>query len=237
MSRINEEEYMFLKNLDDKWKWIARDDNYGGSIFCFREKPHKDIKGGEWGPDTTQYKWLGKCEILFQFIQWEDGEPYNIQELIDEYLDDEYGYFNMKLSREFEEFIKKENEGAEMKKGIEWLKREIHKELESWHGVEGGIDGDGINEIMLLINQFEESEVKRLERKVKELDSYNAELIRDNNQVRNELDNQEVLSPDWIDENKKYGGVHDIGYYIPVNKLYGKIMPKQEEVEELEKWK
>ena len=188
MPKINQEEYMFLKNLDDKWKWIARDDNYGGSIFCFREKPHKDIKGGEWGPDTTHYKWLGKCEILFQFIKWEDREPYNIQELIDEYLDDEYGYFNMKLSREFEEFIKKENEGAEMKKGIEWLKREIHKELESWYGVEGGIDGDGINEIMLLINQFEESEVKRLDRKMKELESYNDELIRDNNQLRNELD-------------------------------------------------
>lgn len=46
-----------------------------------------------------------------------------------------------------------------MKKNIEWLKREIHKELESWYGVEGGIDGDGINEIMLLINQLDEPEV------------------------------------------------------------------------------
>ena len=116
MPKINQEEYMFLKNLDDKWKWIARDDNYGGSIFCFQEKPHKDIRGGEWGPDTTQYKWLGKCEILFQFIQWEDSEPYNIQELIDEYLDDEYGYFNMKLSREFEEFIEKRKRGDRIDK-------------------------------------------------------------------------------------------------------------------------
>lgn len=73
-------------------------------------------------------------------------------------------------------------------KNIEWLKREIHKELEDWHGVEGGIDGDGINEIMSLINQFEESKVKQLERKIKELDSYNDELIRDNSQLRNELD-------------------------------------------------
>ena len=75
-----------------------------------------------------------------------------------------------------------------MKKDIEWLKREIYKELEAWHGVEGGIDEDGINEIMLLINQFEESKVKQLERKIKELDSYNDELIRDNNQFRDELD-------------------------------------------------
>ena len=84
------------------------------------------------------------------------------------------------------------------------LKREIHKELESWHGVEGGIDEDGINKIMSLIDQ---------------------------------LDEPETLSSDWIDENKKYNGVHDIGYYIPVNKLYGKIMPKQEEVEGLEEGK
>ena len=94
-----------------------------------------------------------------------------------------------------------------MNKDIQWLKREIHKELESWHGVEGGIDGDGINEIMLLINQHEESEVKRLERKIKELDSYNDELIRDNNQLRNALDNREVLSqelpviPQWVADN------------------------------------
>ena len=46
-----------------------------------------------------------------------------------------------------------------MKKNIDWLKVEIHKELESWYGVEGGIDGDGINEIMLLINQLDEPEV------------------------------------------------------------------------------
>ena len=46
-----------------------------------------------------------------------------------------------------------------MKKDIVWLKREIRKELESWQGVEGGIDEDGINEITLLINQLDEPEV------------------------------------------------------------------------------
>ena len=151
MTKINKEEYKFLKSLDDKWKWIARDDNYGGSIFCFRKKPNKDIRRGEWGPDTTQYKWLGKCEILFQFIKWEDREPYNIAELIEEYEHKEfYDYVGWKYA---------EREEPEVNKDIQWLKREIHKELESWHGVEGGIDGDGINEIMLLINQLDEPEV------------------------------------------------------------------------------
>ena len=58
MTKINQEEYEILKELDDKWKWIAKDDNYGGFIFCFREKPHKDIRKGGWSPDTTQYKCL-----------------------------------------------------------------------------------------------------------------------------------------------------------------------------------
>lgn len=56
MAKINKEEYRVLKALDDRWKWIARDDSFGGSVFCFRKNPYKDVKGGEWGPDTTQYK-------------------------------------------------------------------------------------------------------------------------------------------------------------------------------------
>lgn len=223
MTKINKEEYKFLKSLDDKWKWIARDDNYGGSIFCFRKKPNKDIRRGEWGPDTTQYKWLGKCEILFQFIKWEDREPYNIAELIEEYEHKEfYDYVGWKYA---------ESEETEMKKDIEWLKREIYKELEAWHGVEGGIDEDGINEIMLLINQFEESKVKQLYEKISELESYNDELIRDNNQLRNEIDNQEVLSSDWIDEHKKRK-FFDFDEYrtevILVEDLQNLLVPKQE---------
>lgn len=48
---------------------------------------------------------------------------------------------------------------TEMKKFTDWLKREIHKELEVWEGVEGGIDEDGINNIMSLINQLDKIEV------------------------------------------------------------------------------
>ena len=224
MVKINKEEYKYLKNLDDKWKWIAR--NRDGGVYTFQEPPEK-VDNFRW--NNMKHPWLGVYGNRFSFIQWEDENPYNIAELIAEYENKEfYDYVGWKYA---------ESEETEVNEDIQWLKKEIHKELEDWHGVEGGIDGDGINEIMLLINQHEESEVKRLEKKIKELDSYNDELVRDNNQFRNELDNQEVLSEEWIDENKKYNNVHDIGYYIPVNKLYGKIMPKQEEVEELEEWK
>ena len=69
-------------------------------------------------------------------------------------------------------------EETEVKKNIEWLKREIHKELESWQGVEGGIDEDGINEIMLLIDQLDEAEV--LSHELPVIPGYVAEWIDTN---------------------------------------------------------
>ena len=216
MTKINKEEYKFLKSLDDKWKWIAR--NYNGALIIYTSKPM----------ENPNLYWDGFGERmddrLFQFIQWGEEEPYEIAELIEEYEYKEfYDYVGWKYA---------ESEEPEVNKDIQCLKREIHKELEDWHGVEGGIDGDGINEIMLLINQHEESEVKRLERKIKELDSYNDELIRDNNQLRNELDNQEVLSQEWIDEHSY--NVHLLGtpdvetVAIPREDLQNLLVPKQE---------
>ena len=107
MAKINREECKFLKSLDDKWKWIARDRDE--ILWIYEDRPEK-FKGTQtW--DDLKDSCVYLENDLFQFIQWEDSEPYNIQELIDEYLDDEYGYFNMKLSREFEEFIEKRKRG------------------------------------------------------------------------------------------------------------------------------
>src|SRR5699024_3320274 len=143
MPKINQEEYEVLKNLDDnKWKWIAR--NYNGALIIYISKPMKN--------PSLYWDDFGKRmdDRLFQFIKWEDREPYNIAELIEEYEHKEfYDYVGWKYA---------ESEETEVNKDIQWLKSEIHKELESWHGVEGGIDGDGINEIMLLINQLDEPE-------------------------------------------------------------------------------
>lgn len=50
--------------------------------------------------------------------------------------------------------------------------------------------------------------------------------------IIDQLDEPEVLSLEWIDENKKYGGVHDIGYYIPLEKLQNLLVPKQEITQE-----
>lgn len=82
MPKINQEEYEVLKGLDDKWKWIARDED-SASVEIFQAKPYKV---------GTVWMWEGYTCIddiedtkLFQFIQWEDEKPYNIQELIEEY--------------------------------------------------------------------------------------------------------------------------------------------------------
>lgn len=44
-------------------------------------------------------------------------------------------------------------------RNIEWAKFKIREELESWRGVEGGIDEDGINYVLTIIDQLDGSEV------------------------------------------------------------------------------
>ena len=175
-------------------------------------------------------------EVLKELVdkyKWISRDGNNISELIKEY---EYHNEPVKLAgglsitqakydKYLEEHIKElENEREETEvKDIEWLKKEFD---DLFNGKT--ILTVGRSVVDEILNQLDESEVKRLEKKIKELDSFNDELIRDNNQLRNELDNQEVLSEEWIDENKKYNNVHDIGYYIPVEKLQKLLVSKQE---------
>ena len=73
--KITEDEKVILRNLPEKYKWIARDKN--GLIFLYAKKPSK-----------CEYSWGGckymllPLEHLFQFIKWEDDEPYSIEELL-----------------------------------------------------------------------------------------------------------------------------------------------------------
>ena len=71
------DEKIILRNLPKKYKYIARDKN--GLIFLFSKKPSK-----------CDYSWIGYNDIafpyyhLFQFIKWEDEEPYSIEDLLGE---------------------------------------------------------------------------------------------------------------------------------------------------------
>lgn len=117
-----------------------------------------------------------------------------------------------------------------MKKDIEWLKKEIGTEMielepnrkEKWSDVKY----QTLRSVAQKIDQLDEPEVKQLERKIRELASFNDELIRDNNQLRNELDNQEVLSQEWIDKNVIH--IRGFGDIFKAEDVEGILVPKQE---------
>ena len=85
---ISEEEYEMLKALDDKWMWIARDDKesyespYSNRVMAYQKRPNKHNGLSIWSNGCGG---MYLTEDLFQFIQWEDEEPYSIAELIEEY--------------------------------------------------------------------------------------------------------------------------------------------------------
>lgn len=82
MTRINQKEYWFLKRLDDKWKWIARDRD--SLLYVFNTKPGKGKIYAVWSIEDGEDHdyWEIENKDLFQFVQWKDSEPSNIAELI-----------------------------------------------------------------------------------------------------------------------------------------------------------
>ena len=84
MTKISKEEYELLKGLDDQWKWIARDldGDHGGDLFIYPEKPFKNTYAEGW-VYGMRFRYIDNR--LFQFVQWDDSEPYSITELIEGY--------------------------------------------------------------------------------------------------------------------------------------------------------
>ena len=78
--KLSHDEYVILKNVDSEWKWLTRD-AYGGLYICDK-KPFKD--GKDWDSYGEEV-WLGIYKHLFQFVKWEDEEPYEIAKLIADY--------------------------------------------------------------------------------------------------------------------------------------------------------
>lgn len=91
-------EYDFLKNINERWKWIARDeDNY---MCLYEVKPHKEECEGTWKPESPVddvFNLTGVCfndlfsRAFFDFVRWADEEPYNIKDILEncKVLDDE----------------------------------------------------------------------------------------------------------------------------------------------------
>lgn len=73
--QLTEDEKAILRNVPKEYKWIARD--LSGMVYIFIERPEKG-----------QAVWYGCGQPmipfyhLFQFIKWEDEEPYLIEDLL-----------------------------------------------------------------------------------------------------------------------------------------------------------
>ena len=72
--KLTEDEKVILRNVPQYYKWIARDGN--GVVCLYPDKPHKSKTIWD------SYGALFPFHHLFQFIKWEDEEPYLIEELL-----------------------------------------------------------------------------------------------------------------------------------------------------------
>lgn len=78
---ISADEKAILRNLPEEYKYIARDSNT--DIFIYKTKPTKKLSA--WvNTITSSTAPLNLYNHLFQFIKWEDDEPYSIEELLKE---------------------------------------------------------------------------------------------------------------------------------------------------------
>lgn len=77
--QFTDDELCILRNIDTKYKWLARDE-YRETLCVYKEKPEK----------TEDRNWYseGWCRIgiynhLFKCIQWEDEEPVYIDDYVE----------------------------------------------------------------------------------------------------------------------------------------------------------
>lgn len=78
--KLTEDEKAILRNIDKKYKYIARDKD--GSLRVYTNKVEKSVNTSWWDLVRSDYKNLDIFRHLFQFIKWEDDEPCSIKELL-----------------------------------------------------------------------------------------------------------------------------------------------------------
>ena len=78
--QFTEDEKTILRNIDKKWKWIARDKNT--NLWLFENSPYKNNDNHCWCCGMGGYCYLKMFNHLFQSIQWEDEEPVEIAKVI-----------------------------------------------------------------------------------------------------------------------------------------------------------
>ena len=77
---FTDDELCILRNIDKKYKWIARDES--GSLCIFDEKPKKSEE--MWDNVThSDFIELNCYDHLFKSINWDDEEPVRIDDYVD----------------------------------------------------------------------------------------------------------------------------------------------------------
>ena len=76
---FTEDEKAILRNLPEKYKWIARDGNRLGDICVYEDKP---CKCTEIWANRLSCAGLPSFSHIFQTIKWEDEEPCEFRKYI-----------------------------------------------------------------------------------------------------------------------------------------------------------
>lgn len=83
--KLTDDEKVILRNIDKEYKWLARNKDF--DLYVFTGKPVK--KDDYWGCGDKDYcDRMYIFKHLFQFIKWEDEEPYLIEDLLKEQEND-----------------------------------------------------------------------------------------------------------------------------------------------------
>lgn len=99
MSKFTKDEKIIAKNIDKKYKWMARNKK-SGNLIVFARKPYKDPVFERWTYNLP----IPICSIpvfndMFKSITWEDKEPTLIKDIYDPQIltDDEKRYLTAVL--------------------------------------------------------------------------------------------------------------------------------------------
>lgn len=79
---FTDDELCVLKNIDKKYKWIARDKS--ANLCIFDEKPNKNEEIWD-NVIRSDFIELNCYNSLFNSIQWEDNEPVYIDDYVNRY--------------------------------------------------------------------------------------------------------------------------------------------------------
>ena len=75
MKTFTEDEKIIARNIDEEYKWIARDRD--GNLCVYDGKPKKEVS--RW--ISNDYEYLCYFNHLFSAIKWEDEEPTRIRDI------------------------------------------------------------------------------------------------------------------------------------------------------------